>query len=76
MGSSRTQFVIIIAVFILGLYFFSTTKLRFSLMEIPAGIVGIVAFSVSAMSEKAKYTLDENQFGDFWYRISSSRSLI
>lgn len=76
MGSSRTQFVIIIAVFILGLYFFSTTKLRFSLMAIPAGIVGIVAFSVSAMSEKVKYTLDENQFGDFWYRISSSRSLI
>lgn len=76
MGSSRTYFIVIVAVFILGLYFFSTTRFRFWLMAIPAGAAGIVAFSFSSMSEKVKYTLDENQFGDLLFRVSSGRSLL
>lgn len=76
MGSSRTYFVIIVAVFVLGLYFFSTTKTKFWLMAGPTGAVGVLVYSFSSMSEKVRYTLDDSQYGDLMYRLSNSRSVI
>lgn len=76
MGSSRTYFVVIVTVFVICLYYFTSTKTRFALAAIPSGIIGVVLFGMSSMNEKVQYTLDESQFGDLLYRITSGRSLI
>lgn len=76
MGSSRTYFIVIVAVFVICLYYFASTKLRFSLAAIPSAAIGVILFTKSSINEKVQYTLDESQFGDFMYRITSSRSLI
>lgn len=74
MGSSRTYFIIIVVVFVLGLFFFSSTKLRFAAMAAPTGLLGIIAYAKSSISEKVRYTLDDSQWGDLLFRISSGRS--
>ena len=76
MGSSRTYFVIIICVFCIALYIMSRNSWSFILKFGPLTIVGILLFSMSSMSEKVRHTLNPNDYGDFWFRITSSRSVI
>lgn len=45
-------------------------------MAIPAGIIGVVVYGTSSLYEKVQYTLDDSQYGDLLFRITSSRNLI
>lgn len=76
MGSSRTYFLCLVLIFLIGLYFAVENKTYFYLMCIPIAIIGALVFSYSAINEKIEYTNNSSQYGDFWYRITSSRSLI
>lgn len=76
MGSSRTYFVIIALVALIGIYFFSKNRKQFCCLLILCSIIGIIAFGNSSMSQKILYTTDADQYGDFWFRITSSRSII
>lgn len=76
MGSSRTYFIVIVLVFIIALFYFADSKVKFYLMAIPAGLAGIIVYGTSSLNEKVQYTMDESQYGDFMFRITSSRNLI
>lgn len=76
MGSSRTYFLCLVLVFLIGLYFEFKTKKYFYLLCIPIGILGALVFTYSSLNEKIEYTTDSSQYGDFWFRITSSRSVI
>lgn len=77
MGSSRTYFIVILCAFLIGLYFNAGKRvLKFAAMLIPVLIIGLSIYSYTSLSTKVQYTLDDNQYGDFWFRITSSRSVI
>lgn len=76
MGSSRTYFVIILLVFLMCVMSWCKTKKQFLLMLLPIIIGVVVLYFHSSLSLKVQYTLNANQYGDFWYRITSSRSVI
>lgn len=76
MGSSRTYLVIGLLLFVIGWYLLCGGGGRFWGTVIPLGCAVGLLMSVSALGGKIAYTLDENQYGDFWYRITSSRSYL
>lgn len=76
MGSSRTYFVCFVILFVIALYCFCKTRKNFYLSIIIFGTIGILVFFESSMFSKVVYTLDDTQYGDFWFRITSSRSVI
>lgn len=76
MGSSRTYFVVILLVFIMCVMSWCKTKKEFLLMLLPV-VIGVIAlYFNSSLSLKVQYTLNTNRYGDFWFRITSSRSVI
>lgn len=76
MGSSRTYLVIGVCLFIIAWYLFCKRKRIFYCTLVPFLAVILILVSVSAMGDKIAYTLDENQYGNFWFRITSSRSVL
>lgn len=76
MGSSRTYFIVIVIVFIIALYYFAEKKSNFYILAIPIAIIGIIVFSTSSLSDKVQYTLDDSQYGDIMFRLTSGRNLI
>jgi hypothetical protein len=76
MGSSRTYLVVGACLLLVAWYFFCNSKGKFYLSLIPMALAAVVLISVTSMGEKIMYTLDEEQYGDFWFRITSSRSVI
>lgn len=76
MGSSRTYFACVIFVFIIGLYFICKNKKMFIFCMAVCLCFGIFVFGDSAMGEKVAYTLDDENYGDFWFRVTSGRSEI
>ena len=76
MGSSRAYLVIGTCLFVIAWYWFGVSKKVFLATIIPIGIVGVYLLMQSSMMEKILFTLDENQVGDFWFRITSSRNVI
>ena len=76
MGSSRTYLVIGFFLFVIGWYLWCSSRRWFWGTVLPlAGMVFLLMMG-SALGGKIAYTLDENQYGDFWFRITSSRSYL
>lgn len=76
MGSSRAYLVIGTFLFVLAWYWFGVSRKVFFATIIPMAALGGYLLMRSAMMEKILYTLNENRYGDFWFRISSSRNVI
>lgn len=76
MGSSRTYLVVGFCLLVISWYFACKKKFVFWGTVIPLVFVVLWLVTVSAMGDKIAYTLDENNYGDFWFRISSSRSVL
>lgn len=76
MGSSRTYLVIGFLLFVIGWYLVCGNKRLFWGTVVPLAVLVLLLVTVSALGEKIAYTLDEEQYGDFWYRITSSRSYL
>lgn len=75
MGSSRTYLVIGASLVLIAWQWFCKSKKRFLLSIIPLSLAFCFIVLNSAMADKISYTLDETQYGDFWFRITSSRSV-
>ena len=75
-GSSRTYLVIGIALFTIAWYWYGAKKKVFYGTLIPMIAVGTFLLWHSSIGTKVLYTLDDSNYGDFWYRITSSRSLL
>lgn len=76
MGSSRTYLVIGICLFAISWYIFCSSKKLFWLTVIPMGILSLFLIMATTIGDKILYTLDDNHYGDFWFRLTSSRSLL
>lgn len=76
MGSSRTYLMIGFLLFVIGWYLVCGSKRLFWGTVVPLAVFILLLVTVSALGEKIAYTLDEGQYGDFWYRITSSRSYL
>lgn len=77
MGTSRTYAIVLIFVFMIGVYLNARKKTwTFALRMLPVAIVGLGVYSYTSIADKVSYTMDDSQYGDFWYRITSSRSVI
>lgn len=76
MGSSRTYLAIGCLLFVIAWYLKCGGKRRFWATVIPLGAVLVLLVAVSALGDKIAYTLDDSQYGDFWFRITSSRSYL
>ena len=76
MGSSRTYLLIGLCLFVISWYLFCKKKITFWCTLFPMLIIVLLLVTISAMGDKIAHTLDETQYGDFWFRITSSRSLL
>lgn len=76
MGSSRTYLVIGFCLLVISWYMVCKKKSLFWGTVVPLSLLILWLVTVSAMGDKLEYTMDETRYGDFWYRISSSRSVI
>lgn len=74
MGSSRTYLIIGFCLFIISWYIACTSKKVFWGTLIPVAALFVLLVTVSSMGDKIQFTLDENRYGDLWFRITSSRS--
>lgn len=74
MGSSRTYLVVGIFIFLIALYIFLNNKKKFFFTLIPTIIVGGLIIMNTSIYQKILFTLDDSQYGDFWFRVTSSRS--
>lgn len=73
-GSSRTYLVIGLCIFVVSWFYFCKTRKGFWQSIVPITLGALAIASVASIGEKIMYTLDENNYGDFWFRITSSRS--
>lgn len=76
MGSSRTYLFVIGLTVLLALYLFSPSKKQFFTILIPVGVVTGVIYGGSSIAQKVAYTRSDSHYGDFWFRITSSRNVI
>ena len=76
MGSSRTYLVISGLLFVISWYISCKKKLHFWLALLPMVGLFVLVILNSSMGQKILYTLDESQYGDFWFRLTSSRSVL
>lgn len=76
MGSSRTYLVVGFFLLVIGWYLVCKSRKLFWGTVLPLSALLILLVGMSALGNKIAYTLDERQFGDFWYRITSSRSYL
>lgn len=76
MGSSRTYLVIGFFLFVIGWYLRCDSRKWFWGTVVPLSVAIFLLMMASALGGKIAYTLDENQYGDFWFRITSSRSYL
>lgn len=76
MGSSRAYMVVGLCIFLVSWYYFCKRRLFFWVSVIPLTAVAVLLLMVGSIGDKILYTLDESHYGDFWFRITSSRSLL
>jgi len=74
MGSSRTYLVVGFFLLVIGWYLVCRSKRMFWGTVLPLSAAMVCLVMVSALGDKIAYTLDDGQYGDFWFRITSSRS--
>lgn len=76
MGSSRTYLVIGGCLFLIAWYWYGIKKTTFIATYVPIALLGAYFVTHSSMWDKILYTLDDSRYGDFWFRITSSRSVL
>lgn len=76
MGSSRSYLVVGVCLLLVAWYMFCDRKMKFYLSLIPMALAVVILVSITSMGEKIAHTLDPDQYGDFWFRVTSSRSEI
>ena len=76
MGSSRTYLAVIVLVFVVAWYIFCTQRRTFWATIIPLAVVVIWLIGKTAIGDKIDAIMDEDRYGDFWFRVTSSRSKI
>ena len=76
MGSSRTYLVVGFFLLVIGWYLICGNRKLFWGTILPLSMAVLLLVCMSALGNKIAYTLDEGQYGDFWYRITSSRSYL
>lgn len=76
MGSSRTYLLIGVCLFVVSWYIFGVSKKVFYLTIIPLMIIGVFITTKSSMMDKILFSLDNRNYGNFWFRFSSSRNVI
>ena len=76
MGSSRTYLVLSLLLFLISWYIVCRGSSMFWGTILPVGVAFFLLIMNSSMGDKIAYTLDDKQFGDFWFRVTSSRSLL
>lgn len=75
MGSSRAYLAVGGLVFVVAWYIICIRKRIFWATIIPAGLAALWLVGKTAIGDKIAFTLDDTQFGDFWFRVSSGRSI-
>lgn len=76
MGGSRTYFAVGCALTVLVLYDFFPKKRYFYMTIIPIIMIGLVLVNMSAMGSRiAGNTWTEDKYGDYWYVLTSGRSV-
>lgn len=76
MGSSRTYLAVVVLVFVVAWYIFCTQRRTFWATIIPLAVVVIWLIGKTAIGDKIDAIMDEDRYGDFWFRVTSSRSKI
>ena len=76
MGSARTYMVVGFCIFVISWYVFCGKEKLFWSTIIPLAVAVFAFLGVAALGDKIAYTLDETQYGDFWFRITSSRNVL
>lgn len=76
MGSSRTYLVVSALLLVISWYFSCKKKVYFWLTLLPVLVFFALMLTNSAIGDKILFTLDENRYGDFWFRVTSSRSVL
>ncbi len=76
MGSSRTYLGVSLLLFVVMWYISFRKKANFWTTILPLCAVFFAVLVNSSMWDKILFTLDEGRYGDFWFRITSSRSLL
>ncbi len=74
MGSSRSYLVVGLLLFLISWYLFCANKKTFNISLIPLGALVLFFVAETSIGAKIAYTLDDSNYGDFWFRVSSSRS--
>ena len=76
MGGSRTYFAVGCALAVLLLYDFFPKKRYFYMSIIPIAMIGMSLVSISTMGSRIEgNTWTEDSYGDFWYVLTSGRSV-
>ena len=75
-GSSRTYLIIGACLLVISWYFTCKNTRTFWKTVIPLGALVLALVGASAIGEKIMYTLDDTNYGDIWFRITSSRNVI
>lgn len=75
MGSSRTYLVVGACIFGVSWFVYFKRKRYFYLTIIPIIAITLFIASFSAIHDKVAFTFDSKQYGDIWFRLTSSRSL-
>lgn len=75
LGSSRTYLVIGVCLFVIAWYWYGVRTSNFWLTIIPIAMISLSFIMQTPLGMKILYTLDDSNYGDFWYRVTSSRSL-
>ncbi len=75
-GSSRTYLVLGICIFAIQWYWFVGKKKIYYLTIIPIGMLTLGVIFLTPIGDKILHTLDDSNYGDFWFRITNSRSLL
>lgn len=73
-GASRTYLLIGLCIFFISWYIFCGKKKLFWITIVPVGVILGSIFITSAIMDRIEYLLDENHYGDFWFRFTSGRS--
>ncbi len=75
-GSSRTYLILGICIFVIQWFWFVKKKRIFYLTIIPIALMLLVLIFLTPIGEKILHTLDDSNYGSFWFRITSGRSLL
>lgn len=74
-GSSRAYAVLGLLLFVVAWYLVCENKKAFWFTTFAGGLFLVAVIFSLPIGKKMLYTLESNRYGDFWFRITSSRSV-